>query len=58
MKVAEFLIEQHRITFDDDCVEIEEFNQIDTLISRIFINHKDFKKLIMFYQKWLKDNND
>lgn len=46
------MINQHRITFDDNGVEIEEFDDNDDFVSRVFLKHNDFKILIGSYRKY------
>lgn len=59
--MCEFLINDHRITFYSGTnkmqingVEIEEFKNQD-FVSRVFMNHEDFKTLIKNYERYEKN---
>ena len=53
MKTEEFLIGKDlRITFDEKGVEIEGFDDNDSLIMGTRLSHEEFSEMIKKYKKW------
>ncbi len=51
----EFLLgDDLRITFDAKGVEIETFDENDSLVIGTLLSHEDFNKMIKMYQNWRK----
>lgn len=49
--IKEFIINDHRITFYEKGIEIEEFDSYDNFISRVFMKYDTLKELIKIYEK-------
>ncbi len=54
-KIMEFLLgDDLRITFDAKGIEIETFDENDSLVIGTLLSHEDFNKMIKMYQNWRK----